>query len=322
MKKFAQLTQEQRYKIDALQKTNPSIKQKEIAERLGVHPSTISRELGRNSKRRAGYDAKGAQFNTSLRRFRKPHKIEGELETLIITQLTDEWSPEQIAGRLKADQKELTVSHETIYNYIYRKQKHGSTLYQKLRRKPKKRRKRLKREDNRGKIPNKVMIDKRPQIVETKDRIGDWEGDTIIGKDHQSAMLTLVERKSKFTIIIPLAAKKAIEVEEKILNLLPNIPIPVHTITFDNGTEFTNHVNIAQGVNCQVYFAFPYHSWERGLNENTNGLIRQYIPKKTDFNDFSDEYVRNVQNKLNNRPRKTLGFLSPIEYLNNYLNCI
>jgi transposase, IS30 family len=159
------------------------------------------------------------------------------------------------------------------------------------------------------------MIDQRPPIIENKERIGDWEGDTIIGKDHQGAMLTLVERKSKYTLIFPLMSKNAKEVEDKIS--LINSPIPIHSITFDNGREFTNHQEIAQRVNCQVFFAFPYHSWERGLNENTNGLIRQYIPKKTNFKEYSDDYVLEVQNKLNNRPRKTLNFLTPIEYLKN-----
>ena len=217
----------------------------------------------------------------------------------------------------KSDKSCLTASIETIYQYVYRQQKQGDKIYVKLRRKRKNKRKRLKKDDNRGKIPNKVMIDKRPKIVDNKKRIGDWEGDTIIGKDHQSAILTLVERKSKFTLIIPLAAKKAQEVEEKIAITLPKIRLPVWSITFDNGHEFSNHLNIAKQLNCQVFFAFPYHSWERGLNENTNGLIRQYIPKKTDFKDFSDEYVQEVQNKLNNSPRKTLNFQTPIEYLKN-----
>ena len=320
MKKFAQLTPEQRYKIDALFNSLTGLNQKQIAEQVGTSASTLSRELKRNSRPRAGYDAKKAQEFAQKRRAKKPFKINGELEEKIRERLGNEWSPEQIVGRMefeKTSENELSVSHETIYQYLYRKQKKGDKLYLKLRWKRKKRRKRLKKDDNRGKIPNKVMIDKRPKIVDDKERIGDWEGDTIIGKDHQSAILTLVERKSKFTLIIPLAAKKAQEVEEKIAIALPKIRLPVWTITFDNGHEFSNHLNIAQQLNCQIFFAFPYHSWERGLNENTNGLIRQYIPKKTDFKDFSDEYIQEVQNKLNNRPRKTLNFQTPIEYLKN-----
>lgn len=209
------------------------------------------------------------------------------------------------------------ISHECIYQYIYRQQKKEDTIYLKLRRKRKKRRKRLNKCDNRGKIPNKTMIDRRPQIINNKERIGDWEGDTIIGQDHKSAILTLNERKSKYTIIVRLKAKKADQVQIKMVSAFSYTNIPLESTTFDNGTEFANHENIAKLLNCQVFFAFPYHSWERGLNENTNGLIRQYLPKKSDFNDYSDEYLQQIQNKLNNRPRKTLNFQTPIEYLKN-----
>ena len=266
MNKFAQLTPEQRYKIDALFNSSLGLTQKQIAEQVGTSPSTISREIKRNSRPRAGYEAKKAQEFTKKRRVKKPFIIKGELEKTIRQQLELEWSPEQIVGRMeveKGDKNSQSVSIETIYQYVYRQQKHGDEIYVKLRRKRKKRRKRLKKDDGRGKIPNKTMIDKRPKIVDNKERVGDWEGDTIIGKDHQSAILTLVERKSKFTLIIPLAAKKAQEVEEKIALVLPKIRLPVLTITFDNGHEFSNHLNIAQQLNCQVFFAFPYHSWER-----------------------------------------------------------
>lgn len=320
MVNFTQLTPEQRYKIDALLNAPEKISQKRIAEQIGVSASTISREKKRNSRPRAGYQAIFAQSATEKRRSRKPFKISGNLENTIRKYLEKEWSPEQIFGRMsisKSEENTETVSHETIYKYIYRKQKQGDKLYLKLRRKRKKRLKRLSKFDNRGKIPNKTMIDQRPPSIENKERIGDWEGDTIIGKDHQGAMLTLVERKSKFTFIFPLDAKTAQEVEDKITQNLKTISIPFYSITFDNGREFTNHEAIAKEMNCQIFFAFPYHSWERGINENTNGLIRQYIPKKTDFKDYSDEYVLEVQNKLNNRPRKTLNYLTPIEYLKN-----
>lgn len=318
MVNFTQLTPEQRYKIDALLNSAEKISQKSIAQQVGVSASTISREKQRNSRPRVGYQAAYAQSMTKKRRYKKPLKINGELEKKIRKELQDEWSPEQIVGRmgLEDSHKEIpTVSHETIYQYIYSKQKQGDTLYLKLRRKRRKRLKRLKKDDGRGKIPNKVMIDQRPAIIENKERIGDWEGDTIIGKDHQGAMLTLVERKSKYTLIFLLMSKNAKEVEDKMSEI--NTIIPFHSVTFDNGKEFTNHQEIALKLNCQVFFAFPYHSWERGLNENTNGLIRQYIPKKTDFKQYTDEYLQEVQNKLNNRPRKTLNFLTPIEYLKN-----
>jgi transposase, IS30 family len=320
MNKFAHLTPEQRYKIDALINATNSINQKQIAEQIGVSEATISRELRRNSRPRAGYQGKHAQELSEKRRFVKPFKIIGKLEEQVRAKLEEEWSPEQIVGRMTLDKtsdEELSVSHETIYKYVYRKQKKGDKLYVKLRRKRKKHRKRLKKDDNRGKIPNKIMIDKRPQIVNDKERIGDWEADTIIGLEHQSAILTLAERKSKFTLIFPLQAKTAQEVEDKITIAFESTNIPVWTITFDNGKEFTNHENIAKNLGCQTYFAFPYHSWERGLNENTNGLIRQYIPKKQCFKEIDPDFIKNVQNKLNNRPRKTLNYLTPIEYLKN-----
>lgn len=318
MVKYNQLTPEQRYKIDALFNSSSPITQKQIAEQIGVSESTISRELKRNSRPRAGYRGKQAQEFSKKRRFVKPFKIVGKLEEQVRAKLEQEWSPEQIVGRMALDKisnEEQSVSHETIYQYIYIKQKTGDKLYTKLRRKRKKRRKRLKKDDNRGKIPNKVMIDERPQIVNDKERIGDWEADTIIGLEHQSAILTLTERKSKFTLIFPLQAKTAQEVENNITIAFESVNIPVWTITFDNGKEFTNHQNIAQNLGCQTYFAFPYHSWERGLNENTNGLIRQYIPKKQCFKEIDPYFIKNVQNKLNNRPRKSLNYLTPIEYL-------
>jgi transposase, IS30 family len=315
---FSHLTPEQRYKIDALLNAPEKITQKSIAQQVGVSESTVSRERQRNSRPRVGYQAVYAQTLAKKRRYKKPFKINGELEEKIRKDLQQEWSPEQIVGRMaleNTDKKSVKVSHETIYQYIYRQQKQSDKIYLKLRRKRKKRLKRLKKEDGRGKIPNKTMIDQRPTVIENKERIGDWEGDTIIGKDHQGAMLTLVERRSKYTLIFPLKSKTAQAVEGKMDKDITKGMLPFHSVTFDNGREFTNHQQIAQKMECQVFFAFPYHSWERGLNENTNGLIRQYLPKKTDFKEYSDEYILEVQNKLNNRPRKTLDFLTPIEYL-------
>jgi transposase, IS30 family len=215
--------------------------------------------------------------------------------------LEKDFSPQQVVGRLEIEETEC-VCHETIYQYIYGQQKKGYPLYIHLRHKRKKIRKRLKKADLRGKIPNKTMIDQRPLEVENKVRIGDWEGDTIIGANHQGAILTFVERVSKYNLVIPLEAKTAQEVEVKIITEMRKINLPVHTITFDNGREFTNHQVIAQQLNTKIFFAHPYRSWERGLNENTNGLIRQYIPKKQDFKKLTNDYICNVQNKLNNRP--------------------
>ncbi|MEI7586411.1 IS30 family transposase [Runella sp.] len=314
MKLFTQLTLEQRYKLEALLKVVPKMKQKEIALHLGVSESTISREKKRYSKPRVGYRACDAQRQAEKKCRRCPYKMTQSMISVIRPLLEKDFSPQQVVGRLAIEETEC-VCHETIYQYIYRQQKKGDRLYMHLRRKRKKRRKRLKTADLRGKIPNKTMIDQRPLEVENKERIGDWEGDTIIGANHQGAILTLVERVSKYTLVIPLEAKTAQEVEVKIITEMKKTNLPIHTITFDNGREFTNHQIIAQQLNTKIFFAHPYHSWERGLNENTNGLIRQYIPKKQDFKELTNDYIYNVQNKLNNRPRKTLNFLTPIEFI-------
>ena len=318
---YLQLTPEQRYKLEALLASPMLVYQYQMAEILQVSASTISREISRNKRPRAGYQAAKAQAMTKQRKRVNTTKITGGLEEQIVSKLKDEWSPEQISGQLKLEKGTQIISHESIYKYVYRLQKQGSSLYEKLRRRRKKRRKRLKTADKRGQIQNKTMIGTRPEIINNKERIGDWEGDTIIGKDHKGAMLTLVERVTKTTLIFPLKAKTAKQVELKIQEVSKQTTIPFLSVTFDNGTEFTNHENIAKNLNTIVYFANPYHSWERGLNENTNGLIRQYIPKKSDFSVYSDEYVETIQNKLNNRPRKKLGFLTPNQFWQNSQNC-
>ena len=318
---YLQLTPEQRYKLEALLASPNPVYQYQMAAILQVSASTISREIRRNERPRAGYQAAKAQTMTQKRKRVNTTKITGELEEQIVSKLKQEWSPEQISGQLKLEKGSQIISHESIYKYVYRLQKKGSSLYEKLRRRRKKRRKRLKTADKRGQIQNKTMIGERPEIINNKERIGDWEGDTIIGKDHRGAMLTLVERVTKTTLIFPLKAKTAKQVELKIQEVSKQTTIPFLSVTFDNGTEFTNHENIAKNLNTIVYFANPYHSWERGLNENTNGLIRQYIPKKSDFSVYSDEYVETIQNKLNNRPRKELGFLTPNQFWQNSQNC-
>jgi transposase, IS30 family len=265
---YLQLTPQQRYQLEALLASPNRIYQYEMAEILQVNASTISREIKRNKRPRAGYQALKAQAMTQERKRTNNTKITAELETQIISKLNQEWSPEQISGQLALETGSQTISHESIYKYVYRLQKKGSSLYEKLRRKRKKRRKRLKTADKRGKIQNKTMINERPTIINDKQRIGDWEGDTIIGKDHKGAMLTLVERVTKTTLIFPLKSKTAKEVELKIQEIKQQTTIPFLSVTFDNGTEFTNHEIIAKNLDTSVYFANPYHSWERGLNRS------------------------------------------------------
>jgi len=308
---YNQLTLLKRYHISALLKIGLS--QKEIAKEIGVHPSTISRELKRNSDKR-GYDAEKAQIETTLRhKHKKKHTVwSPSTERYVREKLKLDWSPEQISGRMKQEGRK-TVSHETIYRYIYANKTNGGILYRHLRYKNRKYHKRGRSYDSRGILKNRTMIDKRPKIVESKQRIGDWEIDTVIGKNYQGALVTVVDRHSKFTLIAPTPSKHASVVSEALLRLLEPIKNITKTITSDNGKEFAEHETISKKLGAKFYFANPYHSWERGLNEHTNGLIRQYLSKDSEFKDISNKEVAMIQNRLNHRPRKILGYKTPYE---------
>jgi IS30 family transposase len=310
---YKQLTREERYQIHALKKAGKSIG--EIARLLERHPSTIWREIGRNTGGN-GYRPKQAQELAEVRRRNAPKavKFTEKVRQYVDEKLRLQWSPEQIAGRIERDIGE-TISHERIYQYLAADRKAGGTLWQNLRRARKKRKKRYGSADNRGKIPNRVGIEKRPAVVDAKVRRGDWEGDTVIGENHQGGLVTLVERKSQYVLIEPVQHKSAPEVTEAILRCAGPLSGIFKTLTFDNGKEFSGHEAIAAALGVSVYFARAYHSWERGLNENTNGLIRQYFPKKMPLRDLSIEWVKQVQDLLNHRPRKTLGYLTPHEVL-------
>jgi IS30 family transposase len=305
---YTQLTQEQRYQISALLKTEHT--QTEIAAEIGVNKSTISRELRRNRGKR-GYRPKQAhRFAQQRRRKSAQKRISPETWTRIAEKLRQDWSPEQISGWLKKN-TDTTVSHEWIYQYIYADKRSGSDLHKHLRCQ-KKRRKRTGDYDRRGKIPNQVSIEERPEIVEKRARLGDWEADTIIGAGKQGAIVTLVERKSRLTLLKQVTRRTAAAVEDAILDLLRPYQASTHTITFDNGKEFTNHQSIAQKLQANMFFAHPYSSWERGTNENTNGLIRQYFPKGSDFSSITDDQISFVKERLNGRPRKCLDFQAPV----------
>ena len=305
MSTYKQLTYEQRYQIKALLDTGTS--QERIAEVLSVSPSTISRELNRN-KGKHGYRPKQAHEKAIARRTGKPKvRISAETWTLVKTNLKEDWSPEQISGRLKL--KGMSISHETIYQYIYADKRAGGTLWKHLRR-PKKYRKRAGGRDRRGKIPNRRSIDERPVIVDKRSRIGDWEADLVIGKE--GVALTLTERKSRFTLLRIFPGKHAAPITEAIIELL-KWDARIKTITFDNGKEFAGHQEIATALNADCYFAHPYASWERGTNENTNGLIRQYLPRKRNFKEVSSQEEVVIMDKLNSRPRKCLDFHTPYE---------
>ncbi len=306
---YAQLTREQRYQIYALMKAGHN--QTRIAIVVGCHKSTISRELRRNCGQKGyrPYQADELAFDRQCDAYRA--RIAGQTWQQVERLLCLDWSPEQIAGRLKLE-KQPTVSHECIYLHVYADKRRGGTLHRHLR-SQKKQRKRYSGYIRRGQIPNRTSIEQRPQIVASKRRYGDWEADTIIGARHQGGILSLVERKSKLTRLHKIESKGAREVKDTSIALLGPLVDRVHTITVDNGKEFCQHEQITAALHAPIYFAHPYASWERGLNENTNGLVRQYFPKKHDFARITNAEVGRVEDLLNDRPRKTLGYRTPNE---------
>jgi len=310
--KYKQLTLEKRYHISALQKAG--LNQKEIAQELSVDPSTISRELRRNRDETRGYNPELAQIRSTKKHKCKTKRnaITKQVEKYIRNKLKQDWSPEQLAGRMKIDIG-VTVVHETIYRYIYANKANGGRLYKLLRHKNKKYHKRSNNYKARGVLIDRVMIAKRPKIVEKKSRIGDLEIDTVIGKNHIGALVTVVDRKSKFALIKNVPTRQADVVTKALIEMITPIKAITHTITSDNGKEFAYHKEVAATLDIDFYFANPYHSWERGLNEHTNGLIRQYLPKKSEFIDVSKDEIIMIQNRLNHRPRKVLGFKTPYE---------
>ena len=315
---YKQLIDSQRYQIEAYLKAKCTITQ--IANNLGVHKSTISRELKRNSKKRS-YNGTYA-INMSLERKKesyKHHVFNENMKRYIDKKLSrSQWSPEQIKGRCDLEHLPM-VSVERIYQYIYQNQSEGGTLYLHLRTARRWRKKHLNRKHQRGQIPNRIMISQRPEIVNTKERFGDWEVDTIIGKNHKTAILTATERKSQFELMVKTDGTKAESIRKQMINLLAPFKKLVKTITSDNGKEFAKHQEISKKLETDFYFAKPYSPWQRGLNEYNNKLIRQYLPKKTDFNTINNNTINMIINKLNNRPRKLLGYKSPNEvFLSNF----
>jgi len=310
MRTYKQLTSVQRYQISVLKRIGHS--RTEIAIELEVHKSTIGRELRRNTGER-GYRPKQADEKACERRENAAHKrrISAEVWEVVEEKLRQDWSPEQVSGWLEKRQA-IRISHEWIYQHILADQRAGGDLYTHLRCQ-KKRRKRYGKHDYRGKMPNRVSIEERPAIVEQRERLGDWEIDTLIGKGRQGALVSLVERKSRFTLLQPVDQCQAELVSQATISLLKPFAEKVHTITGDNGKEFTYHTHIAEALEAAFYFAHPYSAWERGTNENTNGLVRQYFPKNTNFLHSTFKEVLSVTDKLNHRPRKCLDFLTPFE---------
>lgn len=319
MSKYKQLTKDERCQIEALLKRGFS--QSQIAIDLGVNRSTIYREIKRNQSKRGYYRAVSAQEFCNIRKERFGHhrKLTPAMGKFIAEKLEKEqWSPEQIKGYCKA-QNIAMVSHERIYQFIYQDKDKGGSLYKHLRICSKPYRKRYGSSNRRGKIQGRIDIDQRPDIVEQRSRIGDWEADTIIGKDRRAAILTLVERKSKFLQTAKLPTTEAAITSKKMINTLAPFKQSVHTITSDNGHEFAHHYHVSKKLEVDYFFTHPYSAWEKGTNENTNGLIRQYIPKKTDINMVDVVQLQHVTQKLNTRPRKSLGWKTPLEvFMSNF----
>ncbi len=315
-KGYRHLTYKQRCQIFTLKQSDNYYSQAKIAETLNVSQTAISRELARNTGKN-GYDPEEAHIKAAARQSEANSgniKLTPEVKAYIDYWLKKEqWSPEQISGRSMKQNCGVKLSHERIYQYIWDDKQKGGTLYKNLRRSGKKYKKRGKKTAGRGLIPNRVGIEERPKLVELKSRFGDLEVDTIVGANHQGAILSIVDRKSKLTVLRLLPRGTAENVKNAMVAALKQLEEHVHTITSDNGKEFAQHQEIAKQLNAGFYFANPYHSWERGLNENTNGLVRQYFPKGTNFRTITQLDVDRVEYLLNTRPRKTLGYRTPLE---------
>ena len=315
---MGQIAKEQRYEIHAYLKAEKP--KAYIAKELGVHVSTIYREIKRNAQKRGGYNAKYAQTlcDEAKERYGRNRKFDINMKRIIDDKVgKEQWSPKQIIGYCKKQGIEM-VSHERIYQYIRQDKTDEGNLYKQLRHRLKHR----KRAVGADRIPikDRVSIDERPKEVDEKSRFGDWEIDTIIGKDGKGAIVTIVERTTAFFMMRKLVnGKHAKDLASTVVDMLLPYKNSVHTITSDNGTEFANHVEIATALDLKFFFAHPYSSWERGLSEYTNKLIRQYIPKKSDFKQFSDSYIAEIQYKINRRPREKLNFECPKTIFYNFV---
>lgn len=309
-----QLTSKERFKIETL--LQAGWLQKDIADHIGRNEGTVSREISRNGCNE--YDAQTAHAKSIKRREigkRETKKLlkNEEIKNYVEEKLTTEyWSPEQIAGRIRQDYN-LIICHETIYQFIYEEKNEWRKFLRQKKGKYRRRHGTKKREKAREEAKKK-RIDTREEIVDKRERFGDWEGDTIVGGEKTTGILTHVERKSGFLLADLLMKKTASAVKEKAVERFKGIAEDKkHTITYDNGIEFSEHEMIERDSAMKIYFAYPYHSWERGTNENTNGLLRQFFPKKSMFATLTQEVVDSVAELINNRPRKRLGYFTPHE---------
>jgi IS30 family transposase len=317
--RYHQITSEERHTLATLRKQHCSVA--EIATIMGRHRSTIYRELKRNCCRYdGGYRYERAKEQASARRKRAPRnrRLTAEDWEVIEQLLREDLSPEQVSGLLRRE-RTLEVSHETIYQHIWWDKQRGGTLYQHLRQRPKYR-KRYGSYEKRGRVAGKRHISERPAAAERRREIGHWEIDTVVGKGGKHCIVSLVERVTGCVLIGKLRQRTVAALNHRLLQLISDYPHLFKTITADNGTEFHGYRQIEQITGIPIYFATPYHSWERGTNENTNGLIRQYVQKNTSMKTLTQAQCNEIACRLNNRPRKRHRFRSPLEILNRHLS--
>ena len=300
-----------------------------IAKNMNRAPSSITREVQCNRSKNGHYNPMNAQVQCHSRQRSacRRHKLEYlPLRDYVKGKLQEEWSPGCISEMLQLDHAEDThmrVSHETIYQYVYADKRLGGELYTHLRQGRKQRRKRGGGKSNRGITKNRVSIEERPGIVDTQQRVGDWEGDTIIGRNHKRPIATFVERKSLYTTAAFMPDKRASSMNAAALRAFKHLPTEAReTLTVDNGKEFARHEQLAQTLETQIYFDHAYSPNERAINENTNGLIRQYLPKGTDFTKVPESQLKKIIEKLNNRPREKLAFRTPKEVLESFTGAL
>ena len=315
---YTQLTYTDRVMFSTLKQQGLSFRK--IAEQIGCHFSTLYREFERNRCHRTNgaYRPQKAEQRTRARRSRsRRNRHYSNHDFLLIRQLLRlKWSPEQIVGHIRRFKlMKRRISHETIYQYIWRDKANGGNLWTHLRQSPKLRRKRYRAYDSRGQLANKRHITERPATVETRKYKGHWEIDTVFGKGSNACIVTLVERKTGFLIIGKIPNKSTASLNKKVISIINRHFDQFKTITADNGTEFHQYPSIEKACNVTFYFATPYHSWERGTNENTNGLIRQYLPKHHNMDMVSQRDCDRIAEKLNQRPRKRHDYKTPEEML-------
>lgn len=314
---YRQLTQDERYMIVQLRRERCGLS--EMARLMGRSRSTIWRELKRNmipTRHGFGYCMSKAQEqrNGRLRRSRRGSNYSAEDYALVRRLLLEQWSPEQIAGTL-GRLNELKISHQTIYRYIRRDWRSGGMLWQELRRRYK-RRKRHYGLERRGRLQGKPMIEDRPACVEARQEVGHYEGDTVQGASWEKAcVVTVVERVTGLLLVGKSPDRTVKSVNKVMLRLLSQSPLPVRTLTLDNGTEFHGYRDVERATGVQIFFARPHHPWQRGSNENTNGLLRQYWPKRTSMANLSQRQCDQIAHKINTRPRKRHGYLSPLQLI-------